>query len=86
LPQRTDIFPLLARAYGLTSREREVTALVSEGMTNPEVAKSLSIAQYTVTDHLKAIYAKTGATNRNDLVAMLSGQARTGLVERCTRS
>ncbi|MEV7426710.1 LuxR C-terminal-related transcriptional regulator [Streptomyces sp. NPDC091212] len=48
----TDIFPLPARAYGLTSREREVTALVGDGMTNPEVAKSLSIARYTVTDPL----------------------------------
>jgi len=64
---------LLMRAYRLSGREREVAGLVLGGLPNPEVAGLLFITRNTVTDHLKAIYAKVRVSNRGDLGAVLSG-------------
>ena len=56
------------RAFGLTSREREILALVAEGRTNGEVASALWISPLTVGKHLEHAYAKLGVTNRTAAV------------------
>jgi len=61
-------------AYGLTPREREVTALVAQGRASNEIAGLLGISTYTVQDHLKAVFAKTGAARRGELVATIFAQ------------
>lgn len=63
--------PLIADAYGLTGREREVTQLVARGYATSEIARQLHLAPYTVQDHLKAIFEKTGTGTRGGLVARL---------------
>jgi DNA-binding CsgD family transcriptional regulator len=68
LPQ---IASLTALAHGLTRRESEVLAHVLAGGSRDEVARSLFLSPYTVQDHLKSIYSKTGTSSRRDLVAML---------------
>lgn len=52
--------PLVA----LSVREREVLELVTAGMSNEEVAKSLVISANTVKFHLRTIYARLGVSNR----------------------
>jgi DNA-binding CsgD family transcriptional regulator len=66
-----EVAPLLASAYGLTAREREVLREVLQGRSTKQIAASLSVAPYTVQDHLKSIFAKTGSGSRSELVARL---------------
>jgi DNA-binding NarL/FixJ family response regulator len=42
----------------------EVLALVAEGKSNGEIAAELSLAEKTVRNHVSAILAKLGLTNR----------------------
>ncbi len=54
---------------GLTPREREILALLGEGLVNKEIAVRLSISEHTVKTHLAAIYEKLEASNRAEAVA-----------------
>jgi DNA-binding CsgD family transcriptional regulator len=62
---------VIAEAYGLTAREREVARLAVAGKSNPEVAAELSIAVSTVQDHLKKVFAKLGVGSRHELTARM---------------
>ena len=37
------------------------------------IARTLTVSIYTLNDHLKAIYRKTGADGRDELIAALTG-------------
>jgi DNA-binding CsgD family transcriptional regulator len=63
-----DIAPLVAQAYGLSARERDVARLCFRGLTTKEIAAALHISPYTVQDHLKRIFDKTGTRSRAELV------------------
>lgn len=67
--QPARIAPLLMNAYGLTEREQEVTRLVLQGQPTAAIAERLSISPFTVQEHLKKIFEKTGVRSRRDLVA-----------------
>jgi DNA-binding CsgD family transcriptional regulator len=67
----TLVAPLMLKAYGLTTREQEVAQLVLRGATTAQVAQRLAISPYTVGDHMKAIFEKTGARTRGELSATL---------------
>jgi DNA-binding CsgD family transcriptional regulator len=60
------------RAIGLSSREREVAGLVLRGQSAKAIAATLVISPWTVQDHLKAIYDKTGMRSRADLLGLVS--------------
>jgi len=66
-----EIAPLVVDAYGLTARERQVLQLVTRGLSTSEVAAALWVTPYTVQDHLKSIFEKTGARSRRELVGRL---------------
>jgi ATP/maltotriose-dependent transcriptional regulator MalT len=53
---------------GLSSREREVYALICEGLTNAEIARRLFIAESTVKVHVHHVYDKLGVRSRTALV------------------
>ncbi|CUH62846.1 Protease production enhancer protein [Thalassovita gelatinovora] len=48
----------------LSSREKEVLALIGRGLRNVEVAEDLDIAEGTVASHIKTIYRKLGISSR----------------------
>jgi len=60
---------------GLTNRERDVAALVTQGCTNREVGKRLGITEVTVRHHLTSIFNKLRITNRFQLIARSYSQS-----------
>ena len=66
-----ELAQVIADAYGLTAREREVARLVVSGNSNPEVAAALHISVTTVQDHLKKVFAKLGVASRYELTARM---------------
>jgi DNA-binding NarL/FixJ family response regulator len=48
----------------LTAREREVMTLISRGMSNKEVAKTLGLQPGTIKVHVHNIHEKLGSRNR----------------------
>lgn len=57
----------------LTRREREVAKLAYAGLTNPEIADSLCISQYTVKRHMHSIFEKLNISARIELVHFMNG-------------
>lgn len=57
--------------YHITEREFSVIELVSEGLTNKEIASRLGISSNTVNNHVANIFAKTKVRSRIDLLNLL---------------
>jgi DNA-binding CsgD family transcriptional regulator len=57
------------RPLGLSSRETEVLAWLTQGKTNIEIASILAISSRTVSKHLEKVYAKLGVENRTAAAA-----------------
>jgi DNA-binding CsgD family transcriptional regulator len=68
--ERVDVF---GRAFGLTTRERELISHLIEGRDTREVAQCMFVSENTVQDHLKAIFAKTAERSRRTLLARALG-------------
>ena len=60
-PDLTTIFPQL------TDREREVVALIAEGLDNREVAAAAYMGEGTVRNHISSILAKLHLRNRTQI-------------------
>ena len=58
----------------MTDREREIAALLAEGLTNGQIADKLYISEGTVKNYISSIYDKTGIHDRVKLVVALSGK------------
>ena len=61
----------------LTSREREVLELLSQGLSNKLIARALNISEHTVKFHVSSLFTKLNASSRTDAV---SRGARQGLI------
>jgi DNA-binding CsgD family transcriptional regulator/GAF domain-containing protein len=68
-PARRAAGPLLH----LTPREREVAALVVDGLADREIAERLHLSRHTVSQYVKRIYRKLGADSRVVLTRLLLG-------------
>lgn len=55
--------------YGLTDREREILELLTEGITQKQIAASLSLSPHTVDTHLRNIYGKLHVRSSTGAVA-----------------
>ncbi|MBV9787154.1 MAG: response regulator transcription factor [Chloroflexi bacterium] len=66
--EMTPVNPETARINSLTEREREVIALICEGLQNKLIGERLFISETTVRHHLTSIFDKLGVTNRLELV------------------
>jgi NarL family two-component system response regulator LiaR len=62
--------PDLPEAFGLTPREREVLALMVEGLNNPDIAERLVVSRSTAKAHVSNILSKLGVSNRAEAIAM----------------
>ncbi|GHH78339.1 response regulator [Promicromonospora soli] len=60
----------------LTQREQEVLTLIGDGLSNPEIAARLHLAEGTVKVHVTSILRTTGARNRVE-AALIAAHART---------
>ena len=58
----------------LTRREREIAALIADGLLNKQIARRLSIEQATVKNHVHNILAKLGVSRRDEVAVVLRNQ------------
>lgn len=68
MTQAPEIDPEHAKIASLTDREREVIALIAEGLKNKQIGQRLFISETTVTHHLSSIFSKLDVSDRLELV------------------
>ena len=54
----------------LSARQREILKSLTSGLTNKEIAQQLGIRRDSVEDHINTLFAKLGAANRTEAVAI----------------
>jgi NarL family two-component system response regulator LiaR len=64
-----------AKLKMLSPREMEVLALISESMTNEEIADKLFLSPKTVKTHLRNIFSKSGIRNRVEAALLYTRHA-----------
>jgi DNA-binding NarL/FixJ family response regulator len=60
----------------LTGREREVLALLAEGRSNREIARSLRVSEKTVKTHVSSVLAKLGVADRTQAALLAVRETR----------
>lgn len=68
------------RAEGVTlsPREREIARMVAKGYPNKVIARVLEISSWTVSTHLRRVFAKLGVSSRAAMVAQLLEEGKLG--------
>ncbi len=64
--------------HALSPRELQIARLVADGSTNRAIASSLDISLWTVSTHMRRIFAKLGVCSRAEMVAQFFGGGDTG--------
>lgn len=66
-----EIARLVADAYQLTDRERDVVRLLAGGYSRHEIARMLGLSHHTVDDHVKRVFGKLQVRSRSELTFRL---------------
>jgi DNA-binding NarL/FixJ family response regulator len=56
-----------SKGHALTPREREIAALIADGLSNKQIARRLSIEPATVKNHVHNILRKLGVSRRDQI-------------------
>jgi DNA-binding CsgD family transcriptional regulator len=67
-----------ARRHPLSPRELQIARLVADGATNRTIARSLEISLWTVSTHMRRIFAKLDVCSRAEMVAQFFSVADAG--------
>ncbi len=70
--------PEAGRTEILSPREREIARMVAKGYPNKVIARVLEISSWTVSTHLRRIFAKLGVSTRASMVAQLLEEGKLG--------
>lgn len=60
----------------LSARELQIAALVADGLVNKQIGDRLGISEWTVSTHLRRIFAKLGVDTRAAMVSKCMGDSR----------
>lgn len=69
----TLIIEVTDASHSLSPRELQIARMVAGGATNHAIARSLDISPWTVSTHVRRIFAKLGVGTRAEMVAQLFG-------------
>ena len=72
--------PVQSAPVRLSPREREVAALVAEGLTNRDIAKRLFISERTVDGHLEHLREKLAVNTRSQIATWVVREGTAGAV------
>lgn len=61
----------IASRFGLSPKESALVRRLCEGLTLEDIQQQANISMYTVRDHLKNVFRKTGTSRQAELVAMV---------------
>ncbi|WP_190112455.1 response regulator [Streptomyces cinnamoneus] len=64
------------RLAGLSPREREILALIGDGLTNRQIAQQLFLSEKTVKNHISRMLAKLGVERRIQAAVLATEVAR----------
>lgn len=75
-------FLQMAEDFHLTQREREAVQLLTQGLTNKEIANRMGISPNTVKAFLRLVMIKTGLTTRSGIIGkLLQNQKRSATTQ-----
>jgi len=75
---REKVVESLRAGYNLTQREIEVGILLARGYTMKQVAEMLCVSLDTVRAHSKGLYRKLNIHHKQDLIAIVERECRSG--------
>jgi DNA-binding NarL/FixJ family response regulator len=60
----------------LTKRELEIAELITDRLTNPQIAGKLFLSKKTVESHIRNVFVKLGASSRVEVARMVERERR----------
>ena len=63
---------------GLTYRQRQLMALVAQGMTNKEIAGELNLSEFTVKNHIARVMRQLNADSRHEAAVLIHAEHSVG--------
>ncbi|MFC9633562.1 response regulator [Streptomyces mirabilis] len=81
----TEVPALAPELAGLSPRERDILALIGDGLTNREIGKKLYLSEKTVKNHISRLLAKLGVQRRVQAAVLASQLEHPGTADHQSR-
>src|SRR6202012_695686 len=65
-PGPGELTSLILASHGVTDAQARVVALVVRGYSTKQIARQLNLSQYTIQEHLRAVFDKLGVRSRQE--------------------